>query len=100
MRYELTPDYTGAVHHLRPLGGAGGYTFCLARGTTALTVDAAGVVSLTTPLAVGLEVAEFSVADSAGTVVAFTAEFAGCGGDAGGLSGGFVFDCGRRRQFL
>ena len=72
VRYELTPDYTGAVHHLRPLGGAGGYTYSLARGTTALTVDAAGVVSLTTPLAVGLEVAEFSVADSAGTVVAFT----------------------------
>ena len=67
--FVVSPEFTGAVHSLVVTGGLGDYSFEREAGEAALTVDAAGRISLVTPLPAGrLTMAVFAVRDTAATV--------------------------------
>ena len=70
--YELTPDYVGVVHRLAPTGGDGVYSFERVTGPTAVTVNGAGVVAVTTRLAEGTTEAVLVVRDGEGRSLRFT----------------------------
>ena len=73
--YVVSPNFAGVLHTLAASGGAGGYSYALVSGTTALTVDAdSGVVSLATGLVTeGSEItAVFVARDSSGASARFT----------------------------
>ena len=73
-RYVVSPGFTGAVHSLSVSGGFGGYSYARAAGDAALTIGAAGVVSVVTPLAGTRVSAVFAVTDEADGDVRVTVE--------------------------
>ena len=94
--YVVSPGYTGAVHSLAASSGYGDFAYARVAGTTALTVGADGVVSLTMGLTTGaLATAVFAIMDEIGGVGAVYAGLAGGGGR--GLYGLVV--CRRGRRF-
>ena len=71
--YVMSPGFVGSVHVLAVRGGVRSYSYARVAGTTALAVDAAGVVSMVTPLASGERAtAVFAIMDKVGKSLRFT----------------------------